>query len=130
MSNVRLAPRAATVLIVEDDRSLRELYAKVLTLEGYAVLAAEDGIEALERARHENVDAVILDLVMPRMDGRSVKRGFEASEKMRAVPVILVTGHIAPDINADDFACILHKPISIDELVKAVRNCLVKAGAS
>ncbi len=130
MSDLRFAPRAATVLIVEDDRSLRELYAKVLTLEGYAVLSAEDGIEALERARHETVDAVILDLVMPRMDGRSVKRGFAASEKMRDVPVILVTGHVAPDINPDDFACILHKPISIDELVKAVRDCLQKARAS
>ena len=122
--------RAATVLIVEDDRSLRDLYQKVLQLEGYAVVLAEDGVEALERVEHATVDAVILDLVMPRLDGRSVKRGFEANDKMRDVPVILITGHVPPDISPDDFACILQKPIGIDALLKAVRDCLEKAKAS
>ena len=116
------------MLIVEDDRALCELYEKVLTLEGYAVVSAEDGVEALERVEHATVDAVILDLVMPRMDGRSVKRSFAASDKMRDVPVILITGHVAPDIDPGDFACILHKPIGIDALVQAVRACLEKAG--
>ena len=122
------ALRATTVLIVEDDRSLRELYQKVLTLEGYVVLSAEDGVEALERVEHENVDAVILDLVMPRMDGRSVKRGFAAIDKMRDVPVILVTGHLTPDVDPGEFSCVLHKPISVDGLLKAVRDCLAKNG--
>ena len=112
------------MLIVEDDASLRELYEKVLTLEGYAVIAAEDGVEALEQVERAPVDAVILDLMMPRLDGRSVKRGFDANAAMKNVPVILVTGHVAPDIDPRDFSCILHKPVSVESLVKAVRSCL------
>jgi len=114
------------VLIVEDDPALRELYEKVLTLEGYAVIAAEDGVEALEQVERVPVDAVILDLMMPRLDGRSVKRGFDANAAMKNVPVILVTGHVAPDLDPREFACILHKPVSVESLVKAVRNCLAK----
>jgi len=121
------ALRAATVLIVEDDPALRELYQKILTLEGYAVVVAADGVDALERVKEQSVDAVVLDLMMPRLDGKSVKRSFESDVTMRDVPVILVTGHVDPDINPEDFACVLHKPITIDVLVDAVRNCLEKA---
>jgi len=121
------APRAATVLIVEDDQSLRELYQRVLTLEGYGVIAAEDGVDALRCVERQPVDAVILDLVLPRLDGRAVKRSFEADEVMRKVPVILITGHMNPDIDPADFACVLHKPVGIEALVQAVRDCLQKA---
>ena len=116
----------ATVLIVEDDPALRELYEKVLTLEGFAVIAAEDGVEALEQVERVPVDAVILDLMMPRLDGRSVKRGFDANAAMKNVPVILVTGYVAPDLDPREFSCVLHKPVSVESLVKAVRNCLAK----
>ena len=119
--------RAATVLIVEDDHSLRELYQRVLTLEGYRVIAAEDGVDALRCVERQPVDAVILDLMLPRLDGRAVKRSFEADDVMRKVPVILITGHMNPDIDPTDFACVLHKPIGIEALVQAVRDCLQKA---
>jgi chemosensory pili system protein ChpA (sensor histidine kinase/response regulator) len=115
-------------LVVEDDPSLRELYQKVLKLEGHVVIVAEDGVEALRRVEEQVVDAVILDLTMPRLDGRSVKRGFDANGAMKNVPVILVTGHVAPDLDPGEFACVLHKPIGIEALVKAVRHCLAKQG--
>ena len=116
------------MLVVEDDRSLRELYNKVLTLEGYSVVPAEDGVEALRCVDRQPVDAVILDLVMPRLDGHGVKRSFAGNPAMRDVPVVLITGQVDADINPDDYACVLHKPIGIDELVRAVRECLEKAG--
>jgi two-component system response regulator MprA len=122
------ARRPATVLIVEDDPALRELYERILTLEGHAVIVAEDGVEALRRVEEQAVDAVVLDLMMPRLDGRSVKRGFDANEAMRNVPVILVTGHVAPDLDPDEFAWVLYKPISVDALIRAVRDCLSKQG--
>ena len=118
--------RAATVLVVDDDPSLRDLYQKILKLEGYAVIVAEDGVEALKYAETETVDAVVLDLMMPRLDGRSVKRGFDANAAMKNVPVILVTGHVAPDLDPHEFSCVLHKPISVEALVKAVRDCLAR----
>jgi two-component system nitrogen regulation response regulator NtrX len=122
------ARRAATVLIVEDDPSLRELYKRVLKLEGHVVIVAEDGADALRRVEEQVVDAVVLDLTMPRLDGRSVKRSFDANGAMKNVPVILVTGHIAPDLDPGEFACVLHKPIGIESLVKAVRDCLASHG--
>ena len=115
-------------MIVEDDPSLRDLYQKILKLEGYAVIVAEDGVEALKYAETETVDAVVLDLMMPRLDGRSVKRGFNANASMRDVPVILVTGHVAPEFDPDEFSCVLHKPVSVETLVTAVRSCLEKVG--
>ena len=118
--------RAATVLVVDDDPSLRDLYEKVLTLEGYAVIVAEDGVEALKYVENGPVDAVVLDLMMPRLDGLSVKRGFDANAAMKDVPVILVTGHVAPDLDPHEFSCVLHKPISVEALVKAVRDCLAR----
>jgi len=122
------ALRAATVLIVEDDPALRDLYEKILTLEGYAVVVAADGVDALERVKEQPVDAVVLDLMMPRLDGRSVKRSFDSNPAMRNVPVVLITGHVAPDIDPNDFACVLHKPITVDELVRAMKDCLERAG--
>ena len=122
------ARRPATVLIVEDDPALRELYEKILTLEGHVVIVAEDGVEALLRVKEQSVDAVVLDLMMPRLDGRSVKRGFDADAAMKNVPVILVTGHVAPELDPHEFACVLNKPISVDALVKAVRECLARQG--
>lgn len=118
------ASRAATVLVVDDDPALRALYEKVLTLEGYAVIAVADGVEALKYVEDGPVDAVVLDLMMPRLDGRSVKRGFDANAAMKNVPVILVTGHVAPDLDPHEFSCVLYKPISVEVLVKAVRDCL------
>jgi DNA-binding response OmpR family regulator len=120
--------RAAIVLIVEDDQSLRELYQRVLTLEGYGVVAAEDGVDALRCVQQQPVDAVILDLMLPRLDGHGVKRSFDANEAMRNVPIILITGQLTPDINPDDFACVLYKPFSMEALLIAVRDCLGKAG--
>ena len=116
------------MLVVEDDPALRDLYQKILKLEGYAVILAEDGVEALRYVETETVDAVVLDLMMPRLDGRSVKRGFDANASMRNVPVILVTGHLTPDVDPGEFSCVLHKPISVDGLLKAVRDCLAKNG--
>ena len=119
---------ARKVLVVDDDPVIGRSFDRVLSGKGYAVITAEDGIDALQRVERQPVDAVVLDLMLPRMDGRDVKRGFDAHARMRNVPVILITGHVAPDIDPDAFACVLYKPISIDTLAAAVRDCLAKAG--
>ena len=123
-------PRAATVLVVEDNASLRDLYQKVLTPEGYRVITAADGLEALAFVDEQPVDAVVLDLVLPRLDGMGVKRAFNDHPVMRDVPVVLVTGHVAPDINRDEFNCVLEKPVSVEALLAAVRDCLAKSSAA
>jgi DNA-binding response OmpR family regulator len=114
----------ATILIVEDDASLRTFYRNVLTLEGYAVVAAEDGLAALQRIGEQPVGAVILDLGLPRLRGEDVGREISAQYGFRSIPVIVVTGSDTSTLNHDDFACVLTKPITAEALLRAVKNCL------
>jgi DNA-binding response OmpR family regulator len=122
------APRKATVLVVEDDASLRALYKTVLSLEGYLVVTAEDGIDALHRIDEQAIDAVVLDLALPRLSGHDVSRELAAHDTMRDIPIVIVTGSEALELDPADFACVLHKPFSPDALVKAVKDCLRKRG--
>ena len=118
------ARRKTTVLIVEDDAALRTFYKSVLTLEGYAVVTAEDGLDALKRIEEQPVAAVVLDLGLPRLRGEDVGREIAAHDGKREIPVIVVTGDDVSTINPDDFACVLTKPITAEALVRAVKNCL------
>ena len=118
------ARRKTTVLIVEDDAALRVFYKSVLTLEGYAVVTAEDGLDALKRIEEQAVAAVVLDLGLPRLRGEDVGREIASHDPKRDIPVIVVTGGDVSNVNPDDFACVLTKPITAEALVRAVKNCL------
>jgi DNA-binding response OmpR family regulator len=111
------------VLVVEDDAALRALYRTSLRSAGYAVVAFEDGLDALAFADSTVPAAVVLDLGLPRIDGRDVQRELAAHESTRSVPVIVVTGQ-GGDVDEHAFACVLRKPVQPDALVEAVRNCL------
>jgi CheY-like chemotaxis protein len=112
------------VLVVEDDASLRELYRSALRAVGYAVVAVEDGLEALHRVERTPPDAVVLDLALPRLSGRDVHRELKAHPETHDIPVIVVSGTDTSDLNPNDFVCVLKKPISIDALILAVQNCI------
>ena len=112
------------MLIVEDDAALRTFYKSVLTLEGYAVVTAEDGLDALKRIDEQPVAAVVLDLGLPRLRGEDVRREIAAHQDFRETPVIVVTGGDVSTIDPDDFACVLTKPITAEALIRAVKNCL------
>jgi DNA-binding response OmpR family regulator len=112
------------VLIVEDDRSTRELYRAELTHAGYTVIAVEDGVDALRYLdSHSPPDAVVLDLGLPRLPGGDVHREMMAQGLTESVPVIVVTGDGAT-LDEREFACVLRKPIDPDKLAAAVENCL------
>jgi len=84
-----------TVLVVDDDDSVREI--TVLALEvvaGWRVIAAGGGVEALELARAHRPDAVLLDVMMPEMDGPTTLRHLQADEATRDIPVILLTAKV------------------------------------
>jgi DNA-binding response OmpR family regulator len=118
------ARRKTTILIVEDDAALRAFYRSVLTLEGYAVVTADDGLDALQRLDEQPVGAVVLDLGLPLVPGEDIGRELAARDSLRNIPVIVVTGRDTASLNPDDFACVLTKPITADALIKAVHNCL------
>lgn len=115
----------ATVLLVEDDVTLAETIKYNLEREGYAVLHAADGVLALEIARREQPDILILDVMLPRLDGFSVCRMIR---KESSVPVIMLTARqdeydriAGLEMGADDY---LAKPFSMGELHARIRAIL------
>ena len=115
--------RQPYVLVVEDDAALRELYRNALHQAGFAVIAVDDGLTALRRLEVERPAAVVLDLELPRLGGRDVHKELQARRDMPKIPIVVVTGGDTTGLDPRDFACILRKPISPDELVAAVERC-------
>lgn len=103
---------------------LRELYRSTLKAAGYAVVAVGDGVDALRRVEDERPDAVVLDLGLPRLNGRDVQRELKSAPDTKHIPIVVVSGSDTSDLDPDDFACVLNKPISADALIVAVENCL------
>jgi chemosensory pili system protein ChpA (sensor histidine kinase/response regulator) len=111
------------VLVVEDDPQLRDLYRAALRGAGYAVVAVEDGIDALRYLDQNIPAAVVLDLGLRYVDGRDVQREMAAHRVTQRVPIVVVTGQSGA-IDEHAFACVLRKPIDPDALVTAVHKCL------
>ena len=120
---VRPIGRDAIVLVVEDDAELRNLYRAALRSAGYAVFAVDDGIDALEYVEQTMPAAIVLDLGLPRLDGRDVQRELAAQRHTERIPIVVVTGQ-TEGIDEGDFACVLRKPVEPEALVGAVQNCL------
>lgn len=121
--SARAASEDAPLLVVEDDRDLREVLAESLRLEGYEVVEATDGADALERLRggvHPTL--VILDLVMPRMDGRQLLAAMRMDADLAGIPVVLATGTPPQDLRQEVLQILL-KPIGVDDLLACVRRC-------
>jgi len=116
------------VLIVEDDPLVRQMYRSALAFAGFDVTEAHDGLAALHILDQQSTDIVVLDLILPRLDGLTVQQEIAAQAHTRSIPIVIVTGSAQP---LDHLAvpCILRKPVASDDLVEAVRRCLA-AGTS
>jgi two-component system cell cycle response regulator DivK len=79
------------ILVVEDDPDNRRIVAKVLSVEGYDVIEAIDGIEALARARAERPDLILMDLALPNVDGWEATRQLKSDPETRSIPVVALT---------------------------------------
>jgi DNA-binding response OmpR family regulator len=112
------------VLVVEDDRALREYYRAALQFAGFAAIAVEDGLTALQHIDSATPRAVVLDLALPRLPGLDVQQELKARPETQHVPIVIVSGTDTSGLNRDDFACILHKPVSAEELIAAVERCV------
>ena len=119
-----------TVLIVEDDAPMRNLYRAALSQAGFSVMAVGDGMDALRVVESEHVPgAVVLDLALPTLSGRDVGYELKASPLTWHIPIIVVTGTDASDIRGLGVECVLQKPVMPERLVEVVDDCMRRASA-
>ena len=116
---------AKTILVVDDKKSLRDLVKKFLTKEGFRVVTADNGQNALYTARYEKPDLILLDIMMPEMDGYEFIRVYR---KENDIPIILLTAKLEEmdkvmglEIGADDY---ITKPFGMREMLARIRAVL------
>src|SRR5690349_21812406 len=124
-------PNASTILLVDDEDSIQTLLTYPLERDGYRVVQARDGEEALSRFAQEQVDLVVLDVMLPKLDGLEVCKRLRGES---AVPIIMLTARgdeldkvLGLELGADDY---ITKPFSIREFRSRVRALLRRASAS
>lgn len=124
----------STILVVEDDKTVRETLAYNLEEEGYSVLTAKDGEDALASIRESRPDLVVLDIMLPKMDGLTVCRLVRRDAEIASTPIIMLTARgtqgdkmVGLDSGADDY---ITKPFGLGELLARVRAVLRRAGDS
>ena len=124
---------SATILIVEDEQDIRELLAYNLEKEGYATVQAADGKEGLELARSRKPDLILLDLMLPKMDGLAVCRELERDSGTVRIPIIMLTARgedvdriLGFELGADDY---ITKPFSLAVLRARVNTQLRRTAA-
>lgn len=116
-----MKPRA---LVVDDDAAIRSLVMTLLQREGYDVSGAQDGIDALECLRESEFDVVVLDLMMPRLDGRGVIEQLSKEREGRTMPRIVIMTAASPNVveqlPRDHVAHVITKPFDIRTLREIV----------
>ena len=114
------------VLIIEDDQELRELLRTTLEAEGFTAEIATDGAEGLSRLRRGIPDLVLLDLVLPGVNGLEVLMALRSDPAARRVPVIVMTGTQtqASELRGLGVVALLHKPFATDALLARIAAVL------
>ena len=119
---------SSTILLVDDSPTILNILQMILNQEGFKILTAQDGVEALERLAGAEVELMIADINMPRMDGYTLIKEVRARSEYQTLPVIIISTQDresdrkrALDLGADLF---LRKPVPPDDLVAEVRRLL------
>jgi two-component system, sensor histidine kinase len=116
------------VLIVDDNEDSRDILALILGMNGFDVVQASDGMEALDRARTYMPHAIVTDIFMPRLDGIDFTRQLQTDPALAKIPVIAQTAYInAIDTHRHLFAAVLEKPCQPSELLTMLATLGIKA---
>ena len=117
-----------TILVVDDERDLVETIKIRLVAEGFQVIEAFDGFQGLEKVKAQNPDLVLLDVMMPKLNGYQVCREIKKSDRLKNIPVIMLTSKTQEsdkfwgvEVGADDY---LAKPFEFDLLLQSIHRQL------
>jgi chemosensory pili system protein ChpA (sensor histidine kinase/response regulator) len=120
------APAVPLVLVVDDSITVRRVTQRLLTREGYRVALAADGLQALEKLAEELPSVVLSDIEMPRMDGFDLARNIRGDERLKQLPIVMITSRIAEkhrehakELGVNHY---LGKPYSEEELLSLVKH--------
>ena len=118
-------PPKARILVVDDEPDLIAVLRMGLQMEGFEVLEAADGAAGLERAQTDKPDLIVLDLMLPKMDGYQVCRSLKFDSRYKSLPIFILSARpgeqdkrLALEMGADDF---IRKPYDLKELVGKIR---------
>jgi len=118
----------AKVLVVDDEEYIQHILNFSFGAEGYEVITASDGEEAIAKAKREKPDVIVLDIMMPKMDGYEACKRLKSDPETRAIPVILLTAkgreadrRLGSEAGADDYVV---KPFSPGRLIERVEGML------
>ena len=125
-------PRRPRILVVDDEPDLVAVLRHGLEAEGFEVISAGDGEEGLKRAREDRPTLIVLDLMLPKLDGYKVCRALKFDERYRQIPIVVLSARsgeqdrrLALDMGADQFVT---KPYDIRALVGSIREKLKPGG--
>jgi CheY-like chemotaxis protein len=114
-----------TILVVDDEPLIRDVLVTVLRDEGYAVVTADDGLAALELVQQQAPALVLMDVMMPRMDGRMAFRAMRNHAPGNGLPIVLMSAMAEPaDLDAE-IAAFLRKPVDLEDLLALVARLLM-----
>lgn len=119
--DIAVQPRAPLVLVVDDSLTVRKITTRLLEREGYRVLTAKDGLDALQVLADHTPDVILLDIEMPRMDGFEFARTIRSDDRQRGIPIIMITSRTADkhrmhakELGVEEY---LGKPYQDDQLL-------------
>lgn len=117
-----------SILVVDDEWRTREMLRMFLEMEGYEVFEAEDGVDAIEKAGRFHPDVMILDVMMPRMDGITACKQLRSTEATAALPIIMLSGKIQEQAIREGLeagaTAYMTKPMSHKELLGNIRAAI------
>jgi two-component system cell cycle response regulator DivK len=116
------------ILLVEDDKANRDMIVRYLTLIGYQIVVAQDGMQAVTLAQTERPDLILMDMQLPVMDGWEATRRIKAAPATRSIPIVALTAYAMDDerrrcleAGCDDYET---KPLEFPRLLKKLRSIL------